>query len=149
MKISLEELKDKKSIEGNFQDSSLAEGLYCVAVKPIEVHFQLILLDDHIDFDLQASGELCFECDRCLEKFDYKLKIDEHSALTFSVFGEELDITEELRQNVCLSMPLKMLCKEKCKGLCLKCGKNLNLGNCNCENETFNPKFEKLKYLKF
>ncbi|MBU0952075.1 MAG: DUF177 domain-containing protein [Elusimicrobia bacterium] len=149
MKVSLEELKDKKTIEGNYQDSSLAEGLNYRIEKPIETYFLLNLLDNNVSFNLKASGELYFECDRCLEKFIHQLKIDEHSVFTLEEFGEELDITDELRQNIRLSIPLKLLCKESCQGLCPECGKNLNSGKCGCKKEYFNPKFEKLKNLKF
>ena len=43
-----------------------------------------------------------------------------------------LDIDRELVDDLLLEFPAKLLCKEECKGLCLKCGKNLNFGECDC-----------------
>lgn len=49
---------------------------------------------------------------------------------------EKLDITEDLREEIILSLPRFPLCDEACKGLCPRCGKDLNGGSCGCpENE--------------
>lgn len=45
---------------------------------------------------------------------------------------EEVNITEEIREAVLLNLPHFPLCNEKCKGLCARCGKNLNGGPCGC-----------------
>lgn len=54
-----------------------------------------------------------------------------------------LDLTEVLRQDVLIAMPLHVLCKEGCRGLCPTCGQNLNEGACGCEPEP-DPRWEKL-----
>jgi uncharacterized protein len=60
------------------------------------------------------------------EDEDRALWIDEHHIL---------DLTEVLRQDVLIAMPLHVLCKEDCRGLCPTCGQNLNEGPCGCEPE--------------
>ncbi|OGS27615.1 MAG: hypothetical protein A2297_04260 [Elusimicrobia bacterium RIFOXYB2_FULL_48_7] len=155
MKVSLEELKNRQLIESSYEDSSLAENLNFKLKKPINIRFSLALSSDLISFNLAAEGTAVFECDRCLEDFDYKLGIDESSTIPLSDFGESIDITEELRQNVSLDLPVKKICRENCLGLCPVCGKNKNSENCGCKNTApseegrINSKFEKLKNIKF
>ena len=57
---------------------------------------------------------------------DDAFPIDEH---------HQLDLTEAVRQAVLLAIPMVTLCKEDCAGLCPQCGKDLNLGPCDCEPE--------------
>jgi DUF177 domain-containing protein len=46
--------------------------------------------------------------------------------------GDGLLLEDVLREQVLLTIPLKVVCSEQCKGLCPQCGKNLNSGNCEC-----------------
>jgi uncharacterized protein len=43
---------------------------------------------------------------------------------------------------------MKPLCRPDCQGLCVSCGKDLNLGACGCTRETIDPRWEALKALK-
>lgn len=109
---------------------------------------------------LKLSGKLHFEfsanCLRCLkvvvtakdievdETFVDISKSNDDDAYTFE--GFYVDIDKPLMDNILLALPMKTLCSEDCKGLCRKCGTNLNIQNCNCdENETVDPRMEKLK----
>jgi uncharacterized protein len=47
----------------------------------------------------------------------------------------EVDLTEAVRQNVLLALPMVTICREDCKGLCPQCGHDLNLGPCECKPE--------------
>ncbi len=58
-----------------------------------------------------------------------------------------LDLTELLRQNILLSMPIKPLCSDECKGLCPTCGRNLNEGPCNCPSDSGGSAFAALAAL--
>jgi uncharacterized protein len=60
------------------------------------------------------------------EEKDRALWIDEHHVL---------DLTEVLRQDMLVAMPLHVLCREDCRGLCPTCGQNRNEGPCGCEPE--------------
>ncbi len=55
-----------------------------------------------------------------------------------------LDIDEQLSEILLLDFPTRVLCKEDCKGLCQKCGKDLNEGECDCPKKEINPAFAKL-----
>lgn len=47
--------------------------------------------------------------------------------------GNELDLTEPAVEAIWLAVPLRMLCRPDCRGLCMQCGKNLNEGSCACQ----------------
>jgi uncharacterized metal-binding protein YceD (DUF177 family) len=49
----------------------------------------------------------------------------EHQVISF-------DVTGHVRDAAILSLPMKILCREDCKGLCAACGRNLNEGDCGC-----------------
>ncbi len=104
------------------------------------------------------------ECSRCLKTFDYPLDfdieeeffpvIDVNSGMPVDIPDEPgsftidehhiLDLSEAIRQNALLAIPMKPLCREDCAGLCTKCGKDLNKGQCNCEKVEIDPRWLKL-----
>jgi uncharacterized protein len=57
-----------------------------------------------------------------------------------------LDLDDLIYQEIQLFLPTKMLCKEDCKGLCPKCGKNLNYEKCDCKKDV-DPRMEALLQL--
>jgi uncharacterized protein len=62
--------------------------------------------------------------------------------------AEEVDITEDIREALVLSLPHAPLCGESCKGLCIQCGKNLNDGPCGCPSRTESGPWGALNSLK-
>ena len=105
-----------------------------------------------------ATYEVKHACDLCGEDFtqSYDIKV----SATFSESPEEdeysfdgitVDIAGPVREAVILGFPSRLTCREDCKGLCPKCGVNLNVGSCNCcesEEEDSNP-FSLLKKINF
>jgi uncharacterized protein len=61
--------------------------------------------------------------------------IDEHHIL---------DLTEAIRQYIVTAIPMKPLCRKDCAGLCVTCGKDLNLGACGCKTEESDPRWAEL-----
>ena len=63
--------------------------------------------------------------------------------------GERLDLGDVVREQLFLSLPLKRLCREDCRGLCPTCGKNLNTGACGCPppEEPEDPRLSPLRGL--
>jgi len=59
--------------------------------------------------------------------------------------GEGLLLEDVLREQVLLALPLKVTCREDCKGLCPECGKNLNQEQCSCSREVEDPRWAALK----
>lgn len=62
--------------------------------------------------------------------------------------GEGLDLKDVLREQILLSVPMKVVCREDCKGLCPRCGQNLNQGDCSCPAAVGDVRWEALKGLK-
>ena len=64
----------------------------------------------------------------------------------FPLEGDSADLDDIVRTVFVLSLDSKLLCKEDCKGICQRCGKNLNDGPCSCQKE-LDPRFAALKQL--
>lgn len=58
-----------------------------------------------------------------------------------------LDLTEVVRQNLLLTVPMSVLCSSQCRGLCPECGENLNEGPCKCQHEAGDPRLAALRDL--
>lgn len=99
-------------------------------------------------------------CARCLEEFENKVttkfnaiivdELDEdYEADDMQILIKDsfVDLEEAIKQVVYLSMPMKALCKKDCKGICSKCGINLNTDKCECNDFVIDPRLEKLKTL--
>ncbi len=59
--------------------------------------------------------------------------------------GEEIDVAPLVQDQILLTLPAKAICQEECRGLCPKCGQNLNRGTCQCSGKVIDPRFESLK----
>jgi uncharacterized protein len=86
------------------------------------------------------AGATPVECARCLKplKYPVSLKFAEYFSRQpeegmYEFSGEEIDLDQMLGDNVVLSLPMRFLCREDCKGLCPLCGKDLNKGACGCK----------------
>jgi len=111
---------------------------------------------------------LDLQCCRCLENFSFPLasQIDitlfpetdsvqeeetelESEDLRTGLFsGDEVDLSELIREQIILAVPYKPLCHDACKGLCCQCGGNLNDGECRCERKAGDSAFGVLRSLK-
>ena len=112
---------------------------------------------------LVMTGEIttCIHgiCDRCASPFDREIHFPINVVLVtemaneenedewvFPLEGDSADLDDIVRTVFVLNLDSKLLCKEDCKGLCYRCGKNLNEGPCNCQKE-LDPRFAALKQL--
>lgn len=62
--------------------------------------------------------------------------------------GDAVDLDELVREQILLALPSRHLCREDCKGLCQKCGANLNESECSCEQGEVDPRWAALADLK-
>ena len=74
-------------------------------------------------------------CARCLEPVAKKIENSGVCLFYEQPEEDELDITEDVRGEMLLELPMNLLCSESCRGLCPHCGKNLNRGNCSCTDD--------------
>ncbi len=97
-------------------------------------------------------------CDRCLEpvptEFDLEFSknvdlndgeetddLDEKNYID----GYNLDVEKLLYNEILIGWPMKVLCSEDCKGICNTCGQNLNLGTCDCEDTSLDPRMSVIR----
>ena len=98
-------------------------------------------------------------CDRCASAFDQDVEIpidvvlvqeladeDNEDEWVFPLVEDSADLDDIIRTVFVLNMDSKLLCKPDCKGLCCRCGKNLNDGKCDCQKE-LDPRFAALRQL--
>ena len=98
-------------------------------------------------------------CDRCASDFDREIHFpidvvlvtelsneENEDEWVFPLEGDSADLDDIVRTVFVLNLDSKLLCKEDCRGLCHRCGKNLNDGPCNCQKE-LDPRFAALKQL--
>lgn len=126
---------------------------------------------DKFGAEVVAKGEVktCFElqCSRCLKNFpkdvdvavnvvyhpaeelksEEKHEIKDDELDTGFYEGDELDVHELVVEQILLNVPMKPLCSEACKGICPKCGTDLNVNTCMCEHREPDPRLEVLKKL--
>lgn len=102
---------------------------------------------------------LSIPCDRCLTAVDTKIDLVVDDIVDFAddaseeetqiekdyIDGYNLDADKLLFSELLVSMPGKTLCKDDCKGLCLKCGTNLNIKECGCDREVLDPRMSVFK----
>ena len=62
--------------------------------------------------------------------------------------GDGIELDDVLREQILLALPAKIVCAESCRGLCPRCGKNLNVESCACEEESSDPRWAALADLK-
>ena len=109
---------------------------------------------------LEAEIAYCYEapCDRCGVNTKREHTLTLEKSLAASIEGEEsdtilitpdmkLDLDELVYSEVIVSLPMKHLCSDECKGICFKCGKNLNEGECNCPKKEIDPRLSALAEL--
>jgi len=110
---------------------------------------------------LEGTAEL--DCSRCLKALTVPLQeevaylfrpgITETEADDAEIYvlperSDELDLSEVVREQVLLSAPQYAVCEEACRGLCPKCGANLNEEQCRCEDETGDDRWAALRKLR-
>ena len=90
-----------------------------------------------------------FTCDRCLtQATENQVHKFEEEFDKSQVVEDLIDITELLRDTLLAGQPMKNLCKADCKGLCPKCGANLNDGDCGCDKLIVDPRLAALENFK-
>jgi uncharacterized protein len=107
-------------------------------------------------------------CDRCLETTEFpvakKFELFYQPASEYTGGGEEeleevesevayyegdrLDLNEILREVVLLALPMQMVCREDCQGICPSCGKNRNQYLCDCQSEASDDRWHKLREIR-
>lgn len=104
-----------------------------------------------------------FECDRCGTVYHSVIKTNFLMVYIFDRLPEtnedlnviylppetdKINLSNELKDYAILAVPMKRLCKEECKGLCPRCGIDLNEGSCSCSSKEVDTRWLPLQDLK-
>jgi len=140
-------------------------------VTPVECKVRLSKIAQLIELSCSVRVTVALQCSRCLQDLSVELPVEfkqtyakelpdvvdetdgeveitaEDMGLTL-FDGETIDLRDEIQQQIVLAVPTHPLCADKCKGLCLTCGANLNKGVCNCSTGNISMHFASLRDFK-
>ncbi|NTW36333.1 MAG: DUF177 domain-containing protein [Syntrophobacteraceae bacterium] len=137
-------------------------------IRPIQVRLEIQKHPDHVRIVGEVKGNLQVSCHRCLSPFEWQLNepVDvflipeaqspqeeetelELEELDYDFFdGEVIEIDQLIAEQIFLALPFKALCGESCRGLCPRCGVNLNEEPCRCVGGADKSPFASLLRLK-
>jgi uncharacterized protein len=140
MKISIDRIKKEKEVYLDYEDDQFQNKQLRESTRgPLKIKF-VISLVGNTNVRIKGKIEGIFElvCDRCADSFlqNKKIELDEIFELSKKELSDRLvDLDSKVRDIVVMSYPIKILCNENCKGICLGCGVNLNKEKCKCVNK--------------
>lgn len=139
---------------------------------PLNVNIRAFRIRELFEIEGRFQTRVRLMCSRCLKNFEHELtsrftltytralpglpeettekevelRAEEIGLMYFK--GEEIDLREGVQEQIVMTLPLKPLCDPKCRGLCPKCGADLNQADCGCRQEPVASEFSILKNLK-
>jgi uncharacterized protein len=144
-------------------DDGLWEGTDLVFGEPVEVDLTLTLTATK---QVVARGQLATvlrsACRRCLVEVDRPFALslellwtppdelveegaDSDGFRVLQATAQEVDVGEAIREEIVLGAPVYLLCREGCRGLCPRCGRDLNEGDCDCARAEPDPRWATLR----
>lgn len=92
-------------------------------------------VDNSVLVKVHMHGRHRSPCCRCLETVEEDWDRDFVFDYPVSRDTEAVELDEDIRQEVILSLPQRILCREDCRGICHVCGADLNKETCHCKKE--------------
>ena len=136
------------SFETSLDLSDLRFGNCCPAKQPVQAAGSVKNVAGVLKLSGSLTARLDAICDRCAEPFERELSYpleaiivaeladeDNEDEQIFTLKGNCVDLDEIITTGFVLNMDSRLLCREDCKGLCCRCGVNLNRERCKCERE--------------
>ncbi|MBW4828649.1 MAG: DUF177 domain-containing protein [Clostridiaceae bacterium] len=166
MKVDLASFLDETLNDIPFTETLELESLdigekNIVFIEPVKVSGHIYKMEGTNYLTADISFKYVEKCDRCLKEFIQTINtvlsgelreksegisdFDEKDEEIVYYEGNELNLRQPIINTIIISLPMKSLCIEGCKGLCPKCGKDLNEGQCDCVIEDIDPRLAKLK----
>lgn len=128
-------------------------------LSPLKIKGIIRQTAEFMTMEIHIETEVAVPCARCLAESVYPIDIDSEVHLlasddlswddeydSFIIENDKVDLLEIANVEIIQEIPIQPLCDEDCLGLCPRCGKNLNLEECDCEPET-DSRFDILKEL--
>lgn len=136
MKINLKNLKEDKPLlmeeEIDADDLDIDIGIMSFP-EAINVKAEAWKTGEDLTVQAHIEGDRHFTCSLCLEEFNNVFEKD--ITLHYDIKGlDSVTLDSDIRDEIILDHPIRVLCKPDCRGLCAFCGTNLNEGACDCQN---------------
>lgn len=124
--------------------------------KPLDVTGRVYNNGQSLTLELKVKGEMITECARCLDEIKADVDFDVYELLSQRKEGEdesediilfdgyEIELDDIVADHFLMNISGRYLCSDGCKGLCPTCGINLNHGDCDCDNEYIDPRWQAL-----
>jgi len=154
MIIHIDRLDDGTSRQNWSGEIAGIDLIYPGEVADVQVAASVHRLRDLITVRGQIRARLVRPCDRCLGEAQMALESGLHAVirrrsvtlppeegdegeylLTITEEDGEVDLTDQIRDRLVVEVPMAVHCSEECKGLCPRCGADLNQGPCTCPPE--------------
>ena len=163
MRLALTQIMHTPSASLPFSDSvdlsDLQYGTCYPVSEPVRIEGTVRNTADVLVMKGSITTRIHGVCDRCASEFSRDVVIpvdvvlveeltneDSEDEGVFPLDAEAADLDEIVRTVFVLNFDAKLLCKPDCKGLCCRCGRNLNHEDCTCEKE-IDPRFAALRQL--
>jgi len=137
-------------------------------VAPVELEFDIHKDKDKFRLVGRVRTELELVCSRCVEPYRFPIdaefdqrylpssaasseaerEVEEDDLETSYYTDDQIDLSQLMREQFYLALPMKPLCQDDCKGLCAQCGTNLNTGTCECAPVWEDPRLAALKAIR-
>lgn len=153
-----------------FAEPLPASGEDITFVEPVTGEIRLTGTGGEVSLRGRVRAVASCVCGACLRRFSLPLAVDlaedfgprgasqetaaeEHELIAGDFLvpleaGDTIDVTEVVRQHVLLALPLAPRCRDDCRGLCPRCGADLNEAPCGCERREADPRLDALRRYK-
>jgi len=164
MKILISDIGDE-GLDVAFEETIETEEVKLLSPAKASFHIDKVNEEILVKGDLSALLEM--ECSRCLKHFEeardvevnvvfhpleelqgeekHEIKDDELDMGFYR--GDILDLKDLLKEQILLTIPMKPLCSEGCRGICPRCGADMNIVSCTCEKKSLDPRLTVLRKL--
>lgn len=135
MKIKVEKIKDKViEIEEEIPASSWElDSSDITFINSILLKSKFFRVRDEIVAETSVITHRDVVCSRCLRQIRQAVEQSFTKSYKDSEVGECLEINDDIREDILLNFPAQVLCKQDCKGVCSRCGVDLNHQECECQ----------------
>lgn len=136
--------------------------------EPVSINIKIRKSSEDIFISGKVKTLLELECSRCLENFlfnvnekfeayfisedlrphEEEMELRKEDMDVSYYEGDIIDLTNVIREQILLSLPMTPICKASCRGLCSDCGQNLNHGRCACTSSSLDRRWSALSKIK-
>lgn len=163
LKLSVAEVLGRPGSYRDFRLHPRLPGVQTALVRlseePVDADLRVESVVEGVLVTGDLGAEMLAQCSRCLKELESGLDVEicelfyapnseQAEDDSYRIDGFEIDLEPMLRDALALSMPLVPLCIQDCKGLCSRCGQDLNLSQCSCTEETKDPRWAELDALR-